>query len=81
MKHEGEEQRERDEHAGEGLLERVVPALRRLFDADPGRDADPLASALGFLRRGLVGVALPRALGRGPKLTTCRTFAHGVAIT
>lgn len=51
---------------GEGLLERVVPALGRLFGADPGRDADPLASALGFLRRGLVALALPRALGRRP---------------
>ncbi len=70
----------RDEHAGEGLLERVVPALRRLFDADPGRDADPLASALGFLRRGLVGVALPRALGRGPQAARDLQAALGVAL-
>jgi tetratricopeptide (TPR) repeat protein len=51
----------RDEH---GVLERAVPALRRLFDAAPGRDADPLASALAYLYRGLVALALPQALGR-----------------
>jgi DNA-binding transcriptional MerR regulator len=47
-----------------GVLERSVPALHRLFAADPGADADPLASAWAFLRRGLVVLALPRALGR-----------------
>jgi len=51
--------------SGEGVLAGAVPALRRLFDAEPGRDADPLASALAFLERGLVGMALPKALGRG----------------
>lgn len=52
------------EQAGASVLEGAVPALGRLFRADPGNDADPLASALAFLRRGLVGLALPRALGR-----------------
>ncbi|MFO0571545.1 MAG: MerR family transcriptional regulator [Polyangiaceae bacterium] len=53
--------------AGGGeILEAVVPALFSLFRCDPGADADPLASALAFLRRGLLGLALPRALGRAP---------------
>ena len=66
--------------AGEGLLERVVPALGRLFGADPGRDADPLASALGFLRRGLVALALPRALGRRPLAIRDLEAALGVVL-
>jgi tetratricopeptide (TPR) repeat protein len=49
---------------GPGVLERAVPALHRLFAADPSADADPLASAWAFLRRGLVALALPAALGR-----------------
>lgn len=48
------------------FLEEVVPALHRLVHAAPEKDADPLASALAFLRRGLLGIALPRALGRRP---------------
>ncbi len=47
-----------------GFLDEAVPALHRLAHAAPEKDADPLASALAFLRRGLIGLALPRALGR-----------------
>lgn len=47
-----------------GPLERAVPALHRLFAARPELDADPLASALAFLRRGLIAMALPAALGK-----------------
>jgi DNA-binding transcriptional MerR regulator len=52
---------------GTSLLERAVPALHRLFCAEPGSDADPLASALAYLRRGLIGFALPAVLGRGER--------------
>ena len=47
-----------------GFLDRAVPALHRLTRAAPDKDADPLASALAFLRRGKLAVVLPRALGR-----------------
>lgn len=50
---------------GEGrLLERAVPALHLFETARPEHDADPLASALALLRRGLVRLALPEPLGR-----------------
>lgn len=48
----------------QGPLEGAVPALYRMFRALPERDADPLASAFAFLRRGLVAMALPSALGK-----------------
>ncbi len=47
-----------------GVLESAVPALCRLGSATPELDADPLASALGLLRRGQITAALPPALGR-----------------
>jgi DNA-binding transcriptional MerR regulator len=47
-----------------GPLEGAVPALHQLFAAHPERDADPLASACAFVRRGLIAMALPRALGK-----------------
>lgn len=71
----------RQSDAEQGVLERVVPALRRLFEADPGRDADPLASALAFLLRGLVGLALPKALGRGPQAARDVEAALGVVLS
>ncbi|MCE7891881.1 MAG: MerR family transcriptional regulator [Sorangiineae bacterium PRO1] len=67
--------------AGASVLEGVVPALGRLFRADPGNDADPLASALAFLRRGLVGLALPRALGRGSSAVSDLESAIGVVLS
>jgi tetratricopeptide (TPR) repeat protein len=48
----------------QGPLEGAVPALHRMFAALPERDADPLASGFAFLRRGLVAMALPSALGK-----------------
>jgi DNA-binding transcriptional MerR regulator len=47
-----------------GFLEEIVPALHRLANAAPDQDADPLASACAFHRRGQIGLALPRVLGR-----------------
>jgi hypothetical protein len=61
-----------------GVLERAVPALHRLFSAEPDKDADPLASALAHLRRGLVGLALPRALGRDVEAAT--DLEHALAV-
>ncbi len=55
---------EQSKTEGRGPLETAVPALHRLFSARPERDADPLASALGLLRRGLIATQLPRALGK-----------------
>lgn len=50
-----------------GVLESAVPALSRLERATPELDADPLASALGHLRRGQITSVLPAALGRGER--------------
>lgn len=61
-----------------GVLERAAPALHRLFGVDPGTDADPLASALAHLRRGLLGLSLPRALGR--TLGAERDLRHAIAV-
>jgi DNA-binding transcriptional MerR regulator len=47
-----------------GYLEEIVPALHRLAQADPEQDADPLASACAFHRRGQIGLNLPRVIGR-----------------
>jgi DNA-binding transcriptional MerR regulator len=47
-----------------GFLEELVPALHRLASAVPDQDADPLASACAFHRRGQIGLVLPRVLGR-----------------
>jgi DNA-binding transcriptional MerR regulator len=47
-----------------GFLEELVPALHRLASALPDQDADPLASACAFHRRGQIGLVLPRVLGR-----------------
>lgn len=48
----------------QGPLEGAVPALHRMFAASPERDADPLASGFAFLRRGLIAMVLPSALGK-----------------
>jgi DNA-binding transcriptional MerR regulator len=47
-----------------GYLEEIVPALHRLASARPEQDADPLASACAFHRRGQIGLSLPRVIGR-----------------
>lgn len=67
--------------AGEGVLERAVPALHRLYLADPSADADPLASALAYLQRGLVGFALPPALGRARQAVQDLEGALGVVMS
>jgi tetratricopeptide (TPR) repeat protein len=46
------------------FFEQFVPALHRLFSAEPEQDADPLAAAVAFHRRGQITVLLPRVLGR-----------------
>ncbi len=47
-----------------GFLAEIVPILHRVSRARPEQDADPLASASAFYRRGQLGLALPRILGR-----------------
>ncbi len=54
----------RQQHSDQGFLELAVPVLHQLRCATPERDADPLASACAFQRRGLIRLALPRVLGR-----------------
>jgi DNA-binding transcriptional MerR regulator len=64
-----------------GTLEHSVPALHRLFSADPSRDADPLASAFAHLRRGMVGLALPPAFGRAERAEQDLERALGVLLS
>ncbi|MFO0591559.1 MAG: MerR family transcriptional regulator [Polyangiaceae bacterium] len=47
-----------------GLLERSVPAMHRVVRAEPERDAEPMAQALGCFYRGRVEIAMPAVLGR-----------------
>ena len=47
-----------------GLLERSVPAMHRLVHAEPERDVEPIAKALGCFFRGRVEIAMPAVLGR-----------------
>ncbi len=54
----------RRRHGGASLLEQAVPALHRVFAADPDRDPEPLARAFGWFHRGRVELALPAVLGR-----------------
>ncbi len=46
------------------FIDEAVPVLHRLASVRPGEDADPLASSSAYFRRGLVGLGLPRILGR-----------------
>jgi tetratricopeptide (TPR) repeat protein len=46
------------------FFEQFVPALHRLARAEPEQDADPLAAAVAFHRRGQIRLLLPRVLGR-----------------
>lgn len=48
----------------EGVLDQIVPILHRVTGVQPELDADPLASACAFYRRGQLGLWLPRVLGR-----------------
>ena len=50
--------------ASSGLLERSVPAMHRMVRADPERDPEPIAKALGCFYRGRVEIAMPAVLGR-----------------
>jgi len=50
--------------ASSGLLERSVPAMHRMVRADPERDPEPIAKALGSFYRGRVEIAMPAVLGR-----------------
>jgi DNA-binding transcriptional MerR regulator len=51
-------------HGGASVLEQAVPALHRVFVADPDADAEPVARAYGWFHRGRVELALPPVLGR-----------------
>jgi DNA-binding transcriptional MerR regulator len=46
------------------FFEQFVPALHRLASAKPDQDADPLAAAVAFHRRGQIKLLLPRVLKR-----------------
>lgn len=50
--------------ASSGVLERSVPAMHRMVCADPERDPEPAARALGCFYRGRVEIAMPAVLGR-----------------
>lgn len=50
--------------ASSGLLERSVPAMHRLVNADPESDPEPAARALGCFYRGRVEIAMPAVIGR-----------------
>lgn len=52
---------------GAGLLEAGIPALNRVFAADPDRDAEPSARAFGWFHRGRLELSLPAVLGRRPQ--------------
>jgi DNA-binding transcriptional MerR regulator/tetratricopeptide (TPR) repeat protein len=49
---------------GASLLEAGIPALSRVFAADPDRDPEPVARAFGWFHRGRLELALPPVLGR-----------------
>lgn len=49
---------------GASLLEAGIPALNRVFAADPDRDPEPAARAFGWFHRGRLELALPVVLGR-----------------
>ncbi len=54
----------RRQDASSGLLERSVAPMHRLVCAEPERDAEPIAKALGCFYRGRVEIAMPAVLGR-----------------
>jgi DNA-binding transcriptional MerR regulator len=54
----------RRRHGGASVLEQAIPALHRVFAAQPDRDAEPVARAFGWFHRGRVELALPAVLGR-----------------
>jgi tetratricopeptide (TPR) repeat protein len=49
---------------GRSVLEAGIPAINRVFAADPDRDAEPAARAFGWFHRGRLELALPAVLGR-----------------
>jgi DNA-binding transcriptional MerR regulator/tetratricopeptide (TPR) repeat protein len=55
----------RRRHDGASVLEQAIPALHRVFSADPASDPEPAAQAFGWFHRGRVELALPAVLGRG----------------
>jgi DNA-binding transcriptional MerR regulator len=57
----------RRRHGGASLLEQAIPALHRVFSADPGRDPEPVARAFGWFHQGRVELAVPRVLGRAER--------------
>jgi DNA-binding transcriptional MerR regulator len=57
----------RRRHGGVSLLEEGIPALHRVFAADPARDPEPIAQAFGWFHRGRLELAVPAVLGRGER--------------
>ena len=54
----------RRRHGGASLLEQTLPAMHRVFSADPEQDPEPCARAFAWFHRGRVEIQLPAALGR-----------------
>jgi DNA-binding transcriptional MerR regulator/tetratricopeptide (TPR) repeat protein len=54
----------RRRHGGASLLEQAIPAVHRVFAADPERDPEPCARAFGWFHRGRLELQLPAVLGR-----------------
>ncbi len=57
----------RRRHGGASVLEQAVPALHRVFSADPDQDPEPSARAFGWFHRGRVELSLPPVLGRAER--------------
>ncbi len=57
----------RRRHGGASVLEQAIPALHRVFAADPEADPEPVARAFGWFHRGRVELALPTVLGRSQR--------------
>ncbi|MGE0321397.1 MAG: MerR family transcriptional regulator [Polyangiaceae bacterium] len=70
----------REKRSDQGFLELAVPVLHDLACATPDQDADPLASACAFHRRGLIRLALPRVLGRHGRALEDLERALGVVL-
>ncbi len=63
------------------LLAEAVPALARIFGADPSRDPEPIARAFAWFHRGRSEIALPAVLGRRERGIAALREAMAIAET
>ncbi len=76
----------RRRHGGASLLEQAIPALHRVFSADPDKDPEPVGRAFAWFHRGRVELSLPPVLGRTERgldslekaLATLQTAGDGI---